>query len=104
VNITRMFNQTVELKTLTGGGTYGDHFAAPVTKKAFVNDGRKLVRDSTGTEVVSETTLYGPIGDVDDYKPGSEVTVNGRTAFVITAMRRDSAGPATIHHTQVQLT
>lgn len=102
--IARLFTQTVTVARKIGTSGTGERFAAAVTRKGFVNDGIKLVRDSTGTEVVSQSRVYGPLADVDVYTPGSKVTVNGRESRVIAVLRRDSAGPADAYHVEVHLT
>lgn len=109
--IAALFTQTVDVETLTGSGAYGDVFASPVTVACFVNDRSKMVRNSNGDEIVSTTTLYAPLTASPDvpatagqFAPGSRVTVNGRTAYVVNAARRDSAGPSRIWHTEVTLT
>lgn len=109
--IARLFNQNVSLETRTGAGAYGDVFADAVSVQCFVSEKTQLVRDSTGTEVVSSTTLYAPLTAAPDATPsggqfaiGSRVTVAGRAAHVIRAARRDSAGPVRVHHVEVHLT
>lgn len=102
--IARLFTQSVSVETLTGSGAYGDTYASPATVACFISDKTKLTRDSHAQEVVSTTTLYAPLSAVSQFAPGSRVTVNGRTAYVITCARQDSAGPARIHHAAVELT
>ena len=109
--IGRLFTQTVSVETLTGQGAYGDVFADPRTVQCFVQDRTKWTRDAQGEEVVSTSTIYAPIGASPDtpptagqFTPGSRVTLAGRTAYVISVARQDSAGPARIHHTAVELT
>lgn len=81
----------------------GTSYAAPVVKSYFVEDGRKLVRASTGEQVVSETTLFPPIADVDLFTEGSKITVNGRACTVIIAKRRIIGDPD-LDHVEVNLT
>jgi hypothetical protein len=102
--VASLFTQTVTVKTYQGAGAYGGSFSTPVTVKCFINDARKLVRAPDGTEVVSSTTLYAPLAAVDAFAVGSKVTVNDREATVLGAYRRNSAGPASAFHTQVDLT
>lgn len=104
MGIARLFTQTVSVETYLGTGTTGPKYAAPVTVACFINDARKLVRDSTGSEVVSETTIYAPLAAHADFPVKARVTVNGRAAFVLCVYRRDSAGPAANFHTEVTLT
>jgi hypothetical protein len=101
--IARLFTQTASVETYLGTGIHGPTYAAPVTVQCFVNDCNKLVRASTGEQVVSSTILYAPIGSVGTFGPQSRVTVNGRVSQVIAAYRRDSAGPTSAHHAHIEL-
>lgn len=80
---------TITVRILEGSGPYGDVYADPVTwDRANVEDKRKLVRDKTGAETVSETTV---LLDPERIVPaGSLVTVwagtpREREAKVITS-------------------
>jgi hypothetical protein len=103
MGIARLFTQTVSVQTYEGEGSLGPVWAPAVDVACFVNDARKLVRNSAGDEVVSETTLYTPLSAYSSFTIQSRVTVNGRAANVITVYKRDSAGPASAHHVEVTL-
>lgn len=106
------FKDPVSVQTFLGSTPYGPELADPVTRYGQVIDGIKLVTNAAGQEVVSQTTIDGPISDAPSdpptagqYAPGSEVTVNGRTAQVITVLvLAPSAAPARLHHVVVHLT
>lgn len=102
--IARLLTQSVLVETFLGSGAYGGKYAAPATKKAFIDDQRKLIRDAQGVETVSETTLFTLIDDIGAFTAGSRVTVNGRVAHVLLAKRRDAAGPVNVHHAEIHLT
>jgi hypothetical protein len=109
--VARLFKQAVTVQTRTGAGAYGDVYADPTSVACFISEQQRLVRDQNAVEVVSSTMLYAPLTAAPteppaggQFTPGSRVVVNGRTAFVISAARQDSAGPARIHHTEVHLT
>jgi hypothetical protein len=104
MGIARLFTDPVSVETYEGETATGPRYAPAVDVACFVNDARKLVRAATGEEVISETTLYAPLSTVDSWPAGSRVTLNGRTATVIVAYRRDSAGPVSAHHVQINLT
>lgn len=104
MSIARLFTQTASVETRLGSGTTGERFASAVSRPCFVDDAVRLVRNSQGEEVVSSSRLYGPPEDAAVYLPGSKVTVNDRTARVISTARRDNAGPTSAHHVEVQLT
>lgn len=102
--IARLLTQTVSVETRTGAGATGGKYAAAVDKKVFIDDQRKLVRDAQGVEVVSESTLFALLADIDAFTPGSKVTFSGRTSNVLLAKRRDAAGPVNVHHAEIHLT
>jgi hypothetical protein len=104
VGISRLFTQSVSVETFAGTQNGTATYASAATVACFVNDSRKLVRNATGAEVVSSTTLYTPLTALAAFVVGSRVTVNGRKAFVLGAYKRDSAGPVSSHHVQVDLT
>lgn len=88
-----MFVNTVNVETYLGIGSnaapkYGDSS----TVKCWLQDGNQLVRDGEGAEVVSTTTVYGPLTSADLFVVGSKVTANGRTSRVLTLGRFDGAG------------
>lgn len=95
---------TAQVRTLTGGGGYGDTYAGtPVTVPCFLDDTRKQVRSTTGDEVVSETTLYCALEHYDTFTPGSQVALSYRSAEVIGVNRRDAPGLPLPEHLEVTL-
>lgn len=93
----------ITLATRTGQGARGPVYADDATRTVFVEDGRKLVRDQAGEQVVSESTLFDTVDSADLYTAGSKVTVNGRPALVIVAKRRVMGDPD-VDHTEIALT
>ena len=81
--IESMFIHTVTVEAYLGTGAYGDRWADPVTVPCFVDETRRLVRDATGTEVVSEATVYASTGAYELFPPGSRVTVRAASTHVI---------------------
>ena len=53
----RLLPHRVIVEPYLGSGAYGDVHGDPVEHRAYVEDGRRLVRDEHGAEVVSETTV-----------------------------------------------
>jgi hypothetical protein len=86
------FVHEVVLAPLVGSGGYGDVHGPPRLVRCLMEDRTQLVRDRTGAEVVSSTSVFaGP--DAPDGPPGSLVTLpSGRVTTVITQARR-SSGP-----------
>lgn len=94
-----LLKDRVVVQTRTAGGSYGDTLAAPVTVPCLVDETRRMVRDASGQQVVSEATLtLHPLSDVmaedgtvtdanpmDIFTQGSEVEINGRASEVLAA-------------------
>jgi hypothetical protein len=111
LNISRLFTQSVSLETYLGSGPYGDKFATAVNVPCFLSDMERIVRSSTDEQILSTTTLYAALSTSPSVTPvagqfsaGSRVTANGRVMYVISAARKDSAGPSSAFHTAVHLT
>lgn len=96
-----MFRHTAVVEPLTGEGAYGPVYGPPQTHPCLADDKRQLVRDATGMEIVSDTTVYFKPGVA--CPPGSRVTVNGRTSTAITSLTRDGGGLPTPDHVEVAL-
>lgn len=96
---------TITVRPYLGTGPYGDVHGDPVViRRTFVEDRRRLVRSSTGDEVVSETTVR--TRPRERIPVGSLVTVwastpHERTARVITANLFDH--PSSWSHIEVAL-
>lgn len=97
---------TVTVATLTGSGGMGQTFADPVDVVCFVDDQRRLVRDTHGAEIVSESTVLDvDLAHAPTWVPGSLVTLpSGRQATVITAAVRTSGDLDLPDHIEVSLT
>lgn len=93
---------TVTVRTRTGAGANGDVHAAPVPATVFVEDGRKLVRDTTGEQVVSETTLYADPAAESLFATGSLVTVRGRETTVL-LVKAHLIGDPDVDHVEINL-
>jgi len=75
--------QTITLQPLLGSTAEGvKHGPAVPVDDIAVEHARRLVRDSDGREVVSETTLYVPSGK-PTFSTGDLVTIAGATSTVI---------------------
>jgi hypothetical protein len=98
------FVNSVSVETLTGEGAYGEDFADPVTVACFIDDSTHLVRNKDGEEVVSNTVLYADSSQSAAFAVDSRVTVNGRTARVITLNAYDSVSLGLPDHVEVHLT
>lgn len=103
---------TVTVRTLTGTTGTGTTYANPVTfdpatdSGVLVDDRRRLVRSTDGSQVVSETTIYDTRTEhATTWTPGSKVTLpNGRRATVITVAVRTVPGMDLPEHIEVTCT
>lgn len=93
---------TVTIEAYQGSGAYGPRYAAPATSRAYVEDKRRLVRDPSGTQVVSETTVILPLS-AGTVPAQSRLTITGdaRTRTVITSNRFEH--PQAPSHLEVML-
>ena len=94
-----LLKDRVVVQTRTAGGSYGDTLADPVTVPCLVDETRRMVRDTSGQQVVSEATLtLHPSSEVipaegaptkadpmELFTQGSEVEINGRASEVLAA-------------------
>lgn len=94
-----LLKDKVVVQTRSGGGSYGDTLADPVDVPCLIDETRRMVRDASGQQVVSEATLtLHPLSDVmaqdgtasghdpmTIFTQGSEVEINGRASEVLAA-------------------
>lgn len=95
MSASRWFVHTITVETFTGTTGYGvDVFDAPVElappNGCWVDGSRKLVRNSAGEQVVSETTIATFNSNAALFTPDSKVTINGVISRVIKANAGDS--------------
>lgn len=100
------WRHTATVKRKIGQGAYGPAYASPTVEVCAIDDTTKLVRSSTGAEVVSSTRVAFPPAAAH-IPAGSLVTLSasfgGRTATVLTVQRGDGAGLPTPDHLTVSL-
>lgn len=95
----------VTVKPYLGSGAEGDSYGTGIPDVAcMLDDTRKLVRNSDGAEVVSETTLITRLAQAAHFAPGSEVILPRRTAYVIGVAERTDGGLGAWQHLEVVLT
>ncbi|NUQ88958.1 MAG: hypothetical protein HOQ43_10900 [Glycomyces artemisiae] len=84
---------SVVIEPRTGDGPYGPVYGPEVTVTGcWVEDKRQYVRDASGAEVLSESSVYTDPGV--DCPPGSRVTLPTRVALAISTAHMDAgAGP-----------
>jgi len=98
-----LLRHTVVIRPLLGEGPFGPAHGDPVEVRCMVDERRRLVRGPTGSEVVSEATVYAPRGTVCPV--GSLVTLpSGREASALAVSTRDGGGWPTPDHLEIALT
>lgn len=92
----------VDVEPLLGAGGYGDQHDAKIPNIPCMRDDRtRLVRNSEGDEVTSQTTLIMRLAQASRFPPGSLVHLPDRVAAVITTARRDDGGLGAWQHLEV---
>lgn len=94
---------TLQIEPYLGRGGTGDTWGPPVAVPAHVEYTRRLVRDATGSEVVSESRAFVDEGTVAP--PRSRVTVPGAAAptRVLAVSAYPSGAPAEAAHVELAL-
>lgn len=96
---------TVQVETFQGSGPYGAVYTEPADATGFLEAGRRLVRASDGTQVVAESTWFGPASTAALFTPDSRVTLpDGTQPTVITAKVHDAGDLPLPEHVEVALT
>lgn len=100
---------TATVETYLGTNGYGaDTFAAPVVlappNGCLIEPKRRLVRDSTGEQVISETTVYTYPANAALFAPSSRVTINGTVSRVIVVAPFESGDLDLPDHVVINLT
>jgi hypothetical protein len=108
-DVENFYVHTVEVETFQGTGAYGDVYAPPVTHSpatgtgVFLESKRRLVRDKSGQEVISETTLYMLPAQAGLYEPDSRVEARGVKSYVISRAVLDAPGLGLPDHAVITL-
>ena len=102
VGIDFLLTHTVTVEPYLGSAGTGPTYGPAASIRCFVDDQRRKVNNTLGETVISEAMVICPLDTTAP--PKSRVTVNGRTAYVITAKRRDGGGLPTPDHLELMLT
>lgn len=102
---------TITVETWLGTGAAGDVYAAPVVlspdnpaPNGVLLEGKvQLVRDATGQEVTSNSTVYCDVSDGARFTPDSKVTTGGRVSRVISQNINDAPGLNLPDHAAIYL-
>lgn len=99
-----LLQHTADIAAYTGTDGFGNPvYAAAVTVACFQDDKRRLVRQNTGDEVISETTLYAQLGLTCPVN--SQATLSdGRVARVLQVLTRDGGTLPVPSHLEIILT
>ncbi|MFI6814430.1 hypothetical protein ACIBG7_18610 [Nonomuraea sp. NPDC050328] len=98
----RKAGKDVIVEPYAGAGPYGAVYGPAVTVRALVEAKRRLVRDSAGSEVISETTLRMQLADACPAE--SRVTLpDGSITHAITSAEVDGVHLPVPSHREVAL-
>lgn len=104
-DIAAWFAYQIGIERLTGPGAYGPAFDPPTTELGMVDPGNKLIRTSTGDQVVSSARVFLPIS-TPAVPNGSRVTLpstfGSRSAAVLSSLPHVS-GLGTPDHLELVL-
>lgn len=81
--IAEFYQQTVSVETYASTGAFGPNYATAVPVLCLVVDSYKSVRGANGEEVNSSAVLTTRPENAALFTPNSRVTIDARTAFVI---------------------
>lgn len=98
-----VYRHRVKVRRYAGEGAYGPVYDPEVTLLGLVEDEIRLVRDRTGAEVVSSTSVILPPATADIPAESLVTVPSGRTSRVITAARADGGGLPTPDHLELML-
>lgn len=98
-----LMRHEVTAEPYRGEGAYGPVYGPATPLRCYLEQETRLVRDTSGNEVTSTSTLFARL-DAVALPAQSRVTLpDGRTTTVIAALRRDGGGLPTPDHLEVQL-
>lgn len=95
----------VTVETYQGAGAYGDTYSAAVPVRCLREEERRLVRNArTGEEVISEVTIFAPIGNASLFAVDSRVTWAGVSTHVLSTSALEGWWPgSSVDHVEVAL-
>lgn len=97
----RFLVHEVTVRPYAGESSTGTLLGEAFTLRCMAQGKRRMVRDNSGSERLSELTLFCAPGSADLVPPGSEVDWQGDTTTVIGATDHDSGGLGAPDHTEV---
>lgn len=85
--ISKFYVHTVTVKPFLGAGATGDVYGPAQGVVGFFDGGQKLVRTTSGEQVVTTATFYTDPSNADLFPPESEVTFNGQVSHALTVLQ-----------------
>lgn len=87
-----LLKDLVAVETYQGESALGPVYAEAQSVRVFVDVTRRMVRDSSGVEVVSEATLIVHPDDEAKFSPESKVILGSRASSVISVQPQSFRG------------
>lgn len=106
VDLSYFFVHTVTINRLTGAGAYGLTYDGGTATAGLVDDSDRLIRDTSGQEIVSSTTVLLPVSTPDvpiDSTVKLPPQFGSRESRVISVTRRDAGPLALPSHLELAL-
>lgn len=94
---------TVAVESKLGSGAYGERFSDPAPVLCRVDDDVNLIRDASGSEAVSSSTLFAPLSLADLFPLGSLVTTSSGHEARVLGIERHDGDPGGLDHIEVHL-
>ena len=102
--VARFFVHTITIEPFLGTSGYGvDLFGSPQQVLGFLESARKLVRNTTGDQVISEATFYTATTNLALFPTNSRFTYTGYVTRVIKSNSNDAPGLGLPEHLAVTL-
>lgn len=83
---------TIRVEPYTGAGANGATYGDPVTVPCFLERKRRLVRASSGEQVVSESTAYADVSFAGTLVARSRVTISGEPSTTVLTLEVNTSG------------
>lgn len=101
--LVKLWVHLVTVAPRTGDGPTGRTYGTPYELPCWLDDRVRLVLASTGEQIISPSTVYGP-STCPDIPPGSRISrPSGREMTVIAAQRHDSGQLGLPDHVEISL-
>lgn len=89
MSVALLFLHTATVEPFLGSGPTGPSYGPPVTLSGLLDDGLMQTPTEGGYQLVSKTTFYTGLENVESFPVRSRISCNGRQMSVSAVRRRD---------------